>query len=616
MIQAEQSFSPFLGAEDINENPYSNLDELKREVFNLQQQQSSPSQNKDHIHFEGQNENQGSDISSSPSGSRKRKGFTNAPSGTSNTDSASISDGIVSRQLNKSRDGSTPVKSPRLTQRHPSVTPLKAMENSIVKWAKEEKELVGLKETLLNNTVDFGDYSILMYETQDAFNHCRNLRLQLQIAEQQVRLKTKQCSALMEQRAQLKRIAIDQKRINDTQSSTLEEKLRKTEQKMIDIYGENEWLHGKYEEMKMLCIKYRDRYLTASQHERIDYALNETRDRVHLDGSDDDDGSEVRGGVTSVLSEDSEKRQPHFNTPEKFPPPPSPIPKEQTFMPMERNGQRGVEPEKIQGKRAIDPEQTFFVPGHDFPPPPGGFGNYTGMNERRHFDERPRKGQFKAESPLRDVPIDDLGIQRTIREIKTIAARNDHKLLALSEKCQSAFTGHTEKVAKICNESQVVADKLERWMENYMILKRRTEETSEIYQRELKKSWSAEIEYSKQIKALCETINDMSQELVDGKQNLGSYEKHFDKVTKVVKEMEEKMENLVRVSSFKQTMNESKLKELKNHVTQLKEIRLDGKKKKGTPSTGNKRTTKTLFNLKRRLSETNESGKSPGTSLP
>ena len=49
----------------------------------------------------------------------------------------------------------------------------------------------------------------------------------------------------MEQRAQLKRIAIDQKRINDTQASTLEEKLRKTEQKMIDVYGENEWLHGK-----------------------------------------------------------------------------------------------------------------------------------------------------------------------------------------------------------------------------------------------------------------------------------------------------------------------------------------------------------------------------------
>ena len=55
----------------------------------------------------------------------------------------------------------------------------------------------------------------------------------------------------------------------------------------------------------MLCIKYRDRYLTASQHERIDCALNETRDRVLLDDitGSEDDGSEVKGGFTSVLSD-------------------------------------------------------------------------------------------------------------------------------------------------------------------------------------------------------------------------------------------------------------------------------------------------------------------------
>ena len=62
-------------------------------------------------------------------------------------------------------------------------------------------------------------------------------------------------------------------------------------------------------------------------------------------------------------------------------------------------------------------------------------------------DERPRKGQFKAGSPLRDVPIDDLGIQRTIREIKTIAARNDHNLFTITEQCQNVFTDHTQKVS-------------------------------------------------------------------------------------------------------------------------------------------------------------------------
>ena len=110
------------------------------------------------------------------------------------------------------------------------------------------------------------------------------------------------------------------------------------------------------------------------------------------------------------LSE-SEKRRISFSMPEDLPPPPtailqektfmpaipqektfmpaipqektfmSGIPQEKTFMPMERNGERAVQPETIQSKRAIDPEKTFFVPNQDFPPPPEGFG--MGVNERR-----------------------------------------------------------------------------------------------------------------------------------------------------------------------------------------------------------------------------------------
>ena len=119
-----------------------------------------------------------------------------------------------------------------------------SLENNILRWSKEEKDLLRLKEKLLNNNVDFGDYSILMYETQDAFNHCRNLRLQLQISDQQVRLKTKQCNSLMAQREEMKRAEHQRRKTTQDREVVLKEKLRKTEQRLIDVYGENEWLQG------------------------------------------------------------------------------------------------------------------------------------------------------------------------------------------------------------------------------------------------------------------------------------------------------------------------------------------------------------------------------------
>ena len=119
-----------------------------------------------------------------------------------------------------------------------------SLENYILRWSKEEKDLLRLKDTLLSNNVDFGDYSILMYETQDAFNHCRNLRLQIQISDQQVRLKTKQCNSLMAQREEMKRAEHQRRKLTQERESVLREKLRKTEQRLIDVYGENEWLQG------------------------------------------------------------------------------------------------------------------------------------------------------------------------------------------------------------------------------------------------------------------------------------------------------------------------------------------------------------------------------------
>lgn len=196
-----------------------------------------------------------------------------------------------------------------------------------------------------------------------------------------------------------------------------------------------------------------------------------------------------------------------------------------------------------------------------------------------------------------------------MRDIQTVTARNDNALYSLTQQCQQAFHENTQKVSEIYNESQATADKLERWMENYMILKRKTEHTSDIYKHELKKSWESEKEYALQITQLCDVINNMSQELVEGKTTLATYTAHFDKVVASLEQMEIGRASLDKLYDSKHKEHSLKLDRL---VTQCDKLRHyqdhhQGSNKK-TPSS--RRISKTLFNLKRRLSETNESGKS------
>ena len=187
------------------------------------------------------------------------------------------------------------------------------------------------------------------------------------------------------------------------------------------------------------------------------------------------------------------------------------------------------------------------------------------------------------------------------------------------------------KVTKIYQDSQSTADKLERWMESYMVLKRKTEHTSEIYQRELSKSWESEKEYALQIKQLCDTINDMSEELFEGKTTLATYTTHLRKVTGHLQHMETRMMDLQSLIAAKHTDQEQRLEHLTTKCDKLKfhqpynsphlydEAGIattttansdNNKKRPGSSSTSSRRISKTLFNLKRRLSETNESGKS------
>ena len=146
-------------------------------------------------------------------------------------------------------------------------------------------------------------------------------------------------------------------------------------------------------------------------------------------------------------------------------------------------------------------------------------------------------------------------------------------------------------------------------MENYMILKRKMEQSSEIYKRELKKSWSAEKEYSVQIKTLCETINKLTNELAEGKTNLTNYSTRFEKVCRHLQVMEDNIVKLHQQYDDKLYKNESRLVILNNKCELLKRDGGIGGEKRRASSSSSRRLSKTLFNLKRRLSETNESVK-------
>jgi len=222
-------------------------------------------------------------------------------------------------------------------------------------------------------------------------------------------------------------------------------------------------------------------------------------------------------------------------------------------------------------------------------------------------EEKPRNQDQTINNLPFETEIDEGFLYRTIREIKTVAARNDHAFLSIAQECQTAFEENSQKVTKICSEHQVTADKLERWMENYMILKRKMEQSSEIYKRELNKSWSAEKEYSVQITTLCETINKLTNELVEGKTSLINYSVRFEKVCKHLQIMEENIVKLHEQYDNKLYENESRLASLNNRCELLK--RDGGGEKRRASSSSSRRLSKTLFNLKRRLSETNESVK-------
>ena len=76
-------------------------------------------------------------------------------------------------------------------------------ESSVLKWIKEEK--MQIDNDISFSEDEFGDYNILMYETQDAFRHCCKLRMKLLACEEKSREKNKTIEELQKENLVLRK---------------------------------------------------------------------------------------------------------------------------------------------------------------------------------------------------------------------------------------------------------------------------------------------------------------------------------------------------------------------------------------------------------------------------
>ena len=170
----------------------------------------------------------------------------------------------------------------------------------------------------------------------------------------------------------------------------------------------------------------------------------------------------------------------------------------------------------------------------------------------------------------------------------------------LTSNCHRLITENCKVLEKICEENRLTGNKLQAWIESYMVMKRKTEQGEEIYQRELQRSWKVEKEYKTQIKNLCEMITRLTREVNEAREKNYSYETSFENVKSNLKELDNQFDLIVELTNEKVSITEGKLRDL---VTKCDVLNSSPSFKKKTPV---KRFSRSLFKLKRRMSESNE----------
>ena len=119
-------------------------------------------------------------------------------------------------------------------------------ESTILSRIKHEKELTDSIDKVTET--DLQDYSILMYETQDAFKHSRMLRFKLNYFEDCLMVKTLECDELLKAKEELETQLKTFKTESKEREAYLQKKILHLEESLIELSGRNAWLEGKYEE--------------------------------------------------------------------------------------------------------------------------------------------------------------------------------------------------------------------------------------------------------------------------------------------------------------------------------------------------------------------------------
>jgi len=218
-------------------------------------------------------------------------------------------------------------------------------------------------------------------------------------------------------------------------------------------------------------------------------------------------------------------------------------------------------------------------------------------DERKEFhgqDEKPKQACVEIQKKEVDV------INRQIKQITLMSQSNDLNVYQVVQQCQTLVKENSKALRKLHTENKSATDKLESWIESYMILKRKNEEGAEIYQRELKKSWHIENEYKIQIKNLCDMINRLSTDSTKERKQIEHYEQLFNLISHSLTDLDNKFEFIMQQANDKVTRTETKLKSL---ILQCEILQRNNKNQESSPAR-KKKQIRNLFKLKRRSNGT------------
>ena len=214
-------------------------------------------------------------------------------------------------------------------------------------------------------------------------------------------------------------------------------------------------------------------------------------------------------------------------------------------------------------------------------------------------EEKPRC-RFNEAMMESNVLTDELC--EKIRTINGFVRENDFSVQTLIEQCQNLVQLNVNMLKTMYRGNQDTAGKLESWIENYMILKRKTEQGAEIYERELKKSRNIENECKDQIKNLCEMINRLNSDICEERQLIEKYKKSFQFIYTNLETLDDRFKLVIEMANQKVSIAEGKLHDLVIKCETLQNSPSGSTKKRSI----SRKLSKSLFKLKRHQSETNE----------